>query len=217
MADGLSSTANALEHDDDELAEIAIDDVSATLRDDLSELGRVRRASTRVARRSLVWRSRLDPVVQEKENAGHLDLLGSSCLLLARTAASLGSAERAKLAPQVRELAEALMELAGGLDDRAVRQHAADRGLAVAVEISADDEPPDSAFAAAVISVRMVAMDLMVFAGIEPDDRSRRGAGRYPVATASQLHRPPGVRSACADGCGCCSVGGHRPSSASTH
>jgi len=169
MADGLSSTAKALEHDDDELAARAISGLR-DLRDDLSELGRVRRASARVARRSLAWRSRLEPVVQEQENAGHLDLLGSSCVVLARTAASLGSAERAKLAPYVRELAEAQMELAGDLGARTVRQHAADRGLAVAGEISADGEPPDSAFTAAAMSVRMVATDLMVFAGIDPDD-----------------------------------------------
>ena len=169
MADGLSSITNALEDDDDELARDAITRLR-DVRDDLSELGRVRRASTRVARRSLAWRSRLDPVVHEQENAGHLDLLGGSCLLLARTAASLGSTERAKLAPQVRELAEALMELSGDLGSRTARQHAADRCLAVAAETSADGEPPDSAFAAAVMSVRMVAIDLMVFAGIEPDD-----------------------------------------------
>jgi FtsH-binding integral membrane protein len=169
MADGLSSTAKALEHDDDELAEIAIAELR-DLRDDLSELGRVRRASTSVARRSLVWRSRLGPVVQEKENAAHLDLLGSSCLLLARTAASIDSAERATLAPHVRELAEALKELAGGLGTRAVRQQVADRGLAVAGKISADGEPPNSPLAAAAMSVRMVATDLMVFAGIESDD-----------------------------------------------
>jgi hypothetical protein len=133
------------------------------------ELGRVRRASTRVARRSLVWRSHLDLVVHEKENAGHLDLLGISCIVFARTTASLNSAERAKLAPQVLELAEAFSQLAAGLDERAVRQHAADRVLAVAVEISADDEHRGSAFATAVMSVRMVAADPMAFAGVEPD------------------------------------------------
>jgi fusaric acid resistance family protein len=169
MADGLSSVAKALEQDDDELAENAITGLRE-VRDDLAELGRVRRASTRVARRSLAWRSRLEPAVQEKENASHLDLLGSSCVMLARTAASLSSAERARLAPHVRELAQALEDVAGGLGDRTVRQHAADRGLAVAGEISAGDEPPDSAFAAAVMSVRIVAVDLMVFAGMELDD-----------------------------------------------
>jgi uncharacterized membrane protein YgaE (UPF0421/DUF939 family) len=169
MAEGLTSTAEALELDDDELGEDAIASLR-DVRDNLSEVARVRRASTRVARRSLAWRSRLEPAVQENENAAHLDLLGSSCLVLARTAASLGSAERASLARHVRELAQALDELAEGLSARDVRQHAADRALAVAVEVSAHDEPPDSPVAAAVMSVRMVATDLMVFAGIESDE-----------------------------------------------
>jgi hypothetical protein len=125
--------------------------------------------------------------VQEKENAGHLDLLGVSCLVLARTAASLGSAERAKLAPRVRELAGALAQVAGGLGAHAARQDAADRGLAVAVAISADDEPADSDFAAAVMAVRMVATDLMVFAGIEPDE----AAAAVREAIRSREVRPP--------------------------
>ena len=169
MADGLASTARALEDDDDELAGNAITDLRE-VRDDLAELGRVRSASTRVVRRSLAWRSRLKPVVQEKENADHLDLLGGSCVLLARTSASLSSDERAKLASSVRKLADALTELSGDLGATAVRQHAADRGLAVAAEISPDSASADSAFAAAVMSVRLVAIDLMVVAGIDPDD-----------------------------------------------
>jgi Fusaric acid resistance protein-like len=169
MADGLTATADALEHDDDGIAENAVTHLR-DVRDDLADLARVRRASTRVARRSLVWRARLEPVVQEKENAGHLDLLGSSCLVLARACGSLVSAQRAKLAPSVRELADALTELAAGLGSRDVRQNAADRALAVAAGVSADGERPDSAFAAAVMSVRMVATDLMVVAGIEFND-----------------------------------------------
>jgi Fusaric acid resistance protein-like len=169
MAGGLASTADVLEYDNDALADKAIAELR-DVRDDLADLARVRRASTRVARRSLVWRSHLDPVVQEKENAGHLDLLGGSCLVLARTAALLSSAERATLAPHVRALAEALTELADGLAAREVRQSAADRGLAVAREMPANAAPADPALATAVMSVRMVATDLMVVAGIELDD-----------------------------------------------
>jgi hypothetical protein len=192
MANGLSSTAKALEHDDDELTENAITALRE-VRDDLSELGRVRRASTRVARRTVAWRSRLEPVVQETENADHLDLLGSSCVVLARTAASLNSAERARLAPHVRELAKALEALAADLGARAARQRAADRGLAVAGEISAGDEPPDSLFAAAVMGVRMVATDLMVFAGMDLEDALaavREGIEARKVPPPPQAARP---------------------------
>jgi Fusaric acid resistance protein-like len=192
MADGLSSVATALEQDDDEFAEKAITGLRE-VRDDLSELGRVRRASTRVVRRSLAWRSRVEPAVQEKENANHLDLLGSSCVVLARTAASLNSAERTRLAPHVRELAQTVEELAGDLGDRAVRQRAADRSLAVAGEISADGEAPDSAFAAAVMSVRMTAIDVMVFAGTELGDAVaavREGIEARKVPSPPKAVRP---------------------------
>ena len=47
-----------------------------------------------------------------------------------------------KLAPHVRDLAQAVADVAGGLGARAVRQHAADRGLAVAVAMSADGGGP---------------------------------------------------------------------------
>src|SRR3954454_4010048 len=78
MAHGLRLTAHALEVDDDESAEQATSQLR-TLRDRLSELSRTRLASGRVARRSAVWRSQMDPVVRETEDAGRLDLLGGSC------------------------------------------------------------------------------------------------------------------------------------------
>jgi uncharacterized membrane protein YgaE (UPF0421/DUF939 family) len=77
IADGLRLTARALEGDDDELAERALDRLR-DLRDRRAELRRIRGASSRVARRSAVWQSQRGPVVRESENAGHLDLPASS-------------------------------------------------------------------------------------------------------------------------------------------
>ena len=85
MAEGLRLTAQALKSDDDEVADRAMSHLR-TLRDGLSELGRTRTASSRVARRSAVWRSQIAPVVRETEDAGRLDLLGGNCLTLTRTA-----------------------------------------------------------------------------------------------------------------------------------
>jgi uncharacterized membrane protein YgaE (UPF0421/DUF939 family) len=64
MADGLALTARALDEDDDELAERAVAELRA-FPDELVELRRTRRASARVARRTLVWRSQRALVVQE--------------------------------------------------------------------------------------------------------------------------------------------------------
>ena len=88
IAAGLKLSARALEQDDDALAQQAIDALRE-LPDDVTELRRSRRASARVARRTLAWRSRRALVVHESENATYLDLLGGSCLLLARFAATL--------------------------------------------------------------------------------------------------------------------------------
>jgi hypothetical protein len=169
LSAGLALTARALERDQDELAEQAI----ASLREfpiDVAELRRVRRASSRVARRTLVWRGHSALVVRESENADHLDLLGGSCLLLARFAPSLTPAERRELAPSVRGLSDALDELAHELDDRETRQRAANRALEVANAVSGADAPAGSLLALAVTGVRLVATDLMAFAGVNLDD-----------------------------------------------
>jgi hypothetical protein len=169
MSGGLELTARALARDDDDLAEQAI----AALRelpDDLTELRRVRRASSRVARRTLVWRGHSAFVVRESENADHLDLLGGSCLLLARFAPSLTPPERQALEPSVRGLADVVGVLARELGDREARQHVAERALDVANAVSGAQGPPYSALGGAVTGVRLVAIDVMVFAGVDFED-----------------------------------------------
>jgi uncharacterized membrane protein YgaE (UPF0421/DUF939 family) len=169
LASGLALTARALEQDDDQLATNAI----VALRDlpeDMTELRRTRRASGRVARRTLVWRAQRALVVRESENADHLDLLGSSCLVLARVAPSLTLSERQALEPRVHDLSEVLAALARDLGDRENRQRAADRALEVANAASDTDAPAGSTLAVAITGVRMVATDVMVFAGIDLDD-----------------------------------------------
>jgi Fusaric acid resistance protein-like len=167
MAGGLELTAQSLARDDAELGEEALNRLRG-LRDRLAELGRTRQVSERVARRSAVWRSQRAPVVRERENAGHLDLLGGSCLLLTRMAAA-ARAERDRLAPPVRALARALDELAKEPGDRRTRQRAADHALEVARRLDDPGVEGGSLSAGATFGVRMVAADIMVFAGADPD------------------------------------------------
>jgi hypothetical protein len=56
------------------------------------------------------------------------------------------------------------------LGDRETRQRAADRALEVANATSGADTPAGSTLAVAITGVRMVAIDIMVFAGIDLDD-----------------------------------------------
>jgi uncharacterized membrane protein YgaE (UPF0421/DUF939 family) len=193
MAGGLELTALSLERSDAELAERALIRMRG-LRDRLADLGRTRQASERVARRSAVWRSQRVPVVRERENAGHLDLLGGSCLLLARTASAADASQRDRLAETVRELADALDELAKEPGDRATRQRAADRALTVARGLG-DASPGDGLLsAAATFSVRMVAADIMVFAGVdeaEVEAAVREGSQELDVPDPPSAPRLP--------------------------
>jgi hypothetical protein len=168
LATGLAMTAGALEQDNDELAEAGIDELR-DLPEEVTELRRLRRATSRFARRT-VWRSQRAVVVRENENADQLDFLGGSCLLLARVAPSLASEERREVAPSVRVLADLLASLAGHLGDIETRQRAADRALEVATSIRTDDLEGDSTLSLAVMAVRTVATDLIVFAGVDLGD-----------------------------------------------
>jgi hypothetical protein len=174
MANGLELTAQALASDDDALAERAMRELRE-LRDPLSELARTRRASTRIVRHTLVWKTRRTAVVRENENAEQLDLLGSSCLLLARTVSATSPPEQRSLAPSVHQVAGALAALARESDDRATRQRAADSALAVAKGITGHGVPPESALAAAIMSLRMVTADIMLFAGVDPVEAPSEG------------------------------------------
>ena len=170
MAGRLELTARALEGDDDKLAGQALSSMR-DLRDRLAEMSRMRRASRRVVRHSLAWRMRMAPVVRERENAGHLDLLGGSCLMLTRTTLAMNASDRQRLAPSVRELAGAVADLAKEPGDRPTRQQAADRALAIARRIA-----------------------VMVFCGVDPEqaaDAVRQDRGVLQVPDPPPTSRMP--------------------------
>lgn len=131
-------------------------------------------------------------VVRESENAGHLDLLGGSCLLLTRTALAMSLPERRRLAPGVRELAAAIADLARAPGDRPTRQRAADRALDLARSASSPGQY-QPAFAAAA-ALQMVATDVMVFAGVDPGQAVqvlREGTGESQVPDPPPASRSP--------------------------
>jgi hypothetical protein len=182
MADGLEVTARALEGGDDGLDQRAMSSLW-DLRDRLADLRRTRHASSRVVRHSLLWRARMATVVHESEDAGHLDLLGGSCLLLTRTALTMSPPEGRGLAPSIRELAVAIGDLATAPGDRANRQRAADRALALAGSVAASP-PRSQAALTASAAIRMVATDIGAFAGVDrgqATDVAREGAGDLDV------------------------------------
>jgi hypothetical protein len=186
MAGALELTAKALEGDE-VLADRAIA-AQRELRDHLSELARMRRASTRVARHSLVWRARIAPVVREKEDAGYLDLLGGSCLMLTRTSLGTGEEEQRRLAPCIRALSETLASLAQQPGDRATRQRAVERSLDVLHDMRTIERTPDAKLTAALTVARIAVTDLMLFVGVDPEEA--RAATREEEAEQQELEVP---------------------------
>jgi hypothetical protein len=182
MADGLELTARALDRDDDELDQQAMSRLW-DLRDRLADLRRTRRASSRVVRHSLLWRARVGPVAHEREDAGHLDLLAGSCLLLTRAALTMPPPEGRRLAPSIRELAVAIGDLAMAPGDQPTRQRAADRAFVLARSAAAS--PPRSRAALTVsAALRMAAADIGAFAGVDQVSHRRAPAPGPPGASA---------------------------------
>lgn len=131
-------------------------------------------------------------VVRESENAGHLDLLGGSCLLLTRTALAMSPPQRRRLAPGVRELAGAIADLARAPGDRPTQQRAADRALDPARSTGSSGQYQPAVTAAAAI--QMVATDVMVFAGVDPGQAVqvlREGTGALHVPDPPPASRIP--------------------------
>jgi hypothetical protein len=126
-------------------------------------------AGTRVARHSLIWRFRTPWAVRESEDAGRLDLLGASCLMLIRTALALGPAERQIVAPRMHELANVLTALASDLGDRQVMQDAVNSAASIAHHLPEETSIGWTTTAAAA-SLRMAAYDVMLFGGANVED-----------------------------------------------
>jgi hypothetical protein len=164
IADGLQHATRGLERNDKELMDQAISRLR-DVRDHLVELSRLCRVSSRVARHSLLWQSRLAPVVRENENAGHLDLLGGSTLMLVRMLVAASEPERRAFVPVVRRLADALTEVAQDPGDRPARQCTADRALGAARMPTSRAALPTPSNAV----LQMVVADVMSVAGVEPD------------------------------------------------
>lgn len=136
----------------------------------MNDLGRTRDDAIAVARRTPRWRGRRKPIQQEIAATRYLDLLGNSCLTLIRGATILDPSHRKAFAAPVRGLSGVLDTLAEARGSHAVFQHAARRTLGIA----RDAPERGSAVPVAVReSVRLVAADILVFAGADADEAER--------------------------------------------
>lgn len=195
IADALIRGAQGLEEQDDAPVEGAVDDLR-DLVGHLTELSRVRKVSDRVARRSAIWRSQLEPTVRENENAGHVDLLAASSLALLRAAAAADPRSCATLAPHIAQLGEAVRDMTDDLGDRSIRQSAADSALGVARNMATVEWNGDPSYTAVVLAIHTVTTDVMIVAGVEPSQASAavsEGTGNLRVPAPPGTPRIPFV------------------------
>ncbi|MET7641370.1 FUSC family protein [Streptomyces sp. NPDC005438] len=136
----------------------------------LNDLGRTRDDAIAVARRTPRWRSRREPIRQEIAATRQLDLLGNSCLTLIRGATVLDPGSGKALATTVRGLSGVLDALAKARGKHAAFQHAARRTLDIVRDIP---ERGSTVPVAVRESVRLVAADILVFTGADPDEAER--------------------------------------------
>ena len=189
LARSLAVMADALRATDKTVADRALEMVRA-LRARLGELARLRHAGSRVARRSALWQSQRAAVAREKAQADQLDLIAGASVMLARTSFEVTSPRREALAGRIGELGVVLEHLADAPGDQEVRQRAVENTLAASRPLAADDaadaEDPDAVTAFAVL--RIVARDILVFAGLTPAEATEAMHGGE---TGAEVPRPP--------------------------
>jgi hypothetical protein len=106
---------------------------------------------------------------------------------------AMNASDRRRLAPTVRELAGAVSDLAEKPGDRPTRQRAADRALALARRATGGASQSRATLAASV-AIQMVATDVMVFCGVDPEqaaDAVREGSGELHVPDPPPTSRMP--------------------------
>ncbi|MFC8293364.1 aromatic acid exporter family protein [Streptomyces sp. NPDC057242] len=188
LADALGLTAREMDAGDEERTSRTWDEVR-TVYTLLDELGQARTDSAAVAGRTLHRRGGREHLTRETVTALHLDLLGNSCFTLVRRALALDTRHRQEFAPTLRALSGALDALAAAPGSRAVRRHATRRVL------DAVRDAPDAGLTPTVTvweSVRLVARDVLVFAGVDDDTAERavhEGAVEVPVPDPPQQRR----------------------------
>lgn len=192
LAAELHRTARALARSDHAPSEPDLSRLRE-LRGQLADVGWAGAASQRAARRSVLWRHRVRPLVPVTENAGHLELLGSSCITFLRTAALTEDRnDRRRLAPHVEDLAETVADLASDPADQATRQRAVRRAIQVAHNVSELTQPVLAPETTAAMTFLLVVFDLLVCAGVNP--RLARAAMRGDPEEVPVVGLPAEVR-----------------------
>ncbi|MFI6865036.1 aromatic acid exporter family protein [Streptomyces sp. NPDC050421] len=197
LAEALDLAALALRHRDRALSDQEVLDRLRTAREELVDLDKTRSRSIRTAGRSLIWRKRGAPALRESVSAGQLVLLGGSCLTLTRTAMTAHTgATRPKpaTADAVRDLSRAVGELGLVLGDLGTRRSAVGIALGVLRALTEPGSGHDTYSNAVRVAVRTVAIDIMVFAGVDKDKVAEAERATEEQVQGLDEHVPAPVR-----------------------
>lgn len=186
IARGLTETENALRGTNPPTVESAMTTL-LLLPAQLHELARLREVGSRMARRSALWRVQRTEVAREALDAGQLALVAGGSVMLARTSLDVPPTAREMVADRVHSIASILERLAEAPGDRAVRQQAVEDALAASRPLKAGIISDPNVEAASVI-LRVIARDILVFAGLAPADATRAMHGNVVRA---EVPNPP--------------------------
>ncbi|MFE9172891.1 aromatic acid exporter family protein [Streptomyces kebangsaanensis] len=213
LADALELAALVLRRTDHVVTGQEVLDRLRTAREELVELDQARGRSTHIVGRSLLWRRQAAYVLRESVSAAQLLLLGGSCLTLVRTAMAarsdtFGTGSVPAEADAVLALSRAVGELGRAPEDLDVRRAAA--GIALGV-LRGPAKPghgtEHNTYVLAVrVAVRMVAVDVMVFAGVDKDKVAEAERAGWEQEKTMEDHVRTPVKSFLAR------LGGRRPS-----
>jgi hypothetical protein len=132
------------------------------VRINLAAFSTLRRSGVSLARHTVSGQVKRADARVEYAGAVRLDALVESCLVLARLVID-DADDHQRHIPRLTVLAAIIRHLAWGLDEASTRREAAGR----MIELYRDARTSDDAHPAILIGLRMIAIDLLVYVGVE--------------------------------------------------
>ena len=168
IAQGLKDAASALDNADDQAGWAALTDLRRA-RDKQGDMYDVRQRSRRVTRHTLTRRGSSRPVVAENENAALLDLVCDGCIMTVRLSFNVDIQQRKQLAQPLHQLAQLLQGPAAAPAERGNRQQVVNEIPGLLTQLRDQDIASQPGTDTAVDVFRLLAYDLMRYAGVHAD------------------------------------------------
>lgn len=169
LSQGLHWAADAMHDNDDNAGRAALANLRRT-RDRLFGIYDARQRSRRVTRHTLTRRGSAEPVVAENENAWFLDLLGDGSVMAVRLGLEGDRGQQQRLSEPLDALARLLGRLAPAPGDRTLRQSVVDDVPVLLEHLRSLEVPLEDPADTATRVTRVLAHDIMRYAGVATED-----------------------------------------------